>query len=103
MASSQEHIVTSGIGWRDTFRPARFFMIDARVLFIILPTILHFRWYTIMATVLVAGVLYFFEKRQEMQVPGALRMLRWWFIGHDRPARPRLKRRWMIDYAHIDR
>lgn len=93
---------TSGLNWRDTYRPARFFILDARLLFVLIPTLLHLRWYTIALTLVLAGLLYFFEKRQEMQIAGAIRMVRWWMTGESRPAAPRFKRRRMIDYGRIN-
>jgi len=88
-----------GTGWRDSYRPARLFVIDARIVLLILPTVVHLRWYTILPTLAVAAVLYYFEKRREMLVPGAVRMVRWWMAGDDRPPGPPHKRRGTLDLS----
>ena len=67
--------------WRDTYRPARFFVIDGRILFLIIPMLIHVRWYTVGPTVVVAAVLFYFEKRRDMDVPSAVRMARSWLAG----------------------
>ena len=84
--------------WRDTYRPARFFLVDARILFLVLPMLLHLRWYTVAPTIGAVAFLYYFEKRRDMDVPSSLRMLRSWLCGPLRPARARAKIRRPVDY-----
>ena len=91
----------SELNWRDSYRPARLSIIDARIVLLILPTMVHLRWYTVTVTVIVAAALYYFERRREMLVPGALRMMRFWIAGDIRPARPRTKRRPMLDFGRV--
>lgn len=84
--------------WRDTYRPARFVKIDARISFLILPTMLYFRWYTVVPTLLAAVILYWLEKRLNMDVPSALRAIRSYIAGPYRIARPGWKALKFVDF-----
>lgn len=92
---------SSNLNWRDTYRPARLFKIDARIILMIIPTLVHLRWYTLLPTVVAAIILFYFEKKREMLVPGAIRMVRHWIAGDVRPAKPRLKYRTRIDHGRV--
>jgi hypothetical protein len=85
--------------WRDTYRPARFFVIDGRILFLIIPMLIHVRWYTVGPTVVVAAVLFYFEKRRDMDVPSAVRMARSWLAGPIRRGQYPGKIRYPVDYG----
>ncbi len=84
--------------WRDTFKPARFTVLDARLLYILLPTILWVRIYTVVPLVIVAGLLFYVEKRLEMSVPSAIRAVRSTLAGPTRNARAFNKLRRVVDY-----
>jgi hypothetical protein len=84
--------------WRDTYKPARLFVLDARLLFVLLPTLLWVRIYTIVPLLLAAGLLFYVERRLEMSVPSALRAMRSMIAGHRRPALNASKLRYPIDY-----
>lgn len=83
--------------WRDTYKPARFFIMDARAGVIVVVTLLHVRIWTV---ALMAGTitLFWFLERRGFSLPGAFRAFRAWLIGDDRPARRIFKTRAPIDY-----
>lgn len=92
--------------WRDSYKPARFFVLDARILFLITATALWPAYYTFGSLVALAVVLFVVERRFEMSVPSAIRGVRSWvvtaFTGPLRPARPYPKQRRPIDYDRMD-
>jgi hypothetical protein len=77
-------------------------MLDGRILFIMLPTLLWPRIYTLVPLVIVAGTLFYVERRLEMDVASALRAARSSLAGSLRPARPSPKQRRRVDYDRID-
>lgn len=82
--------------WRDTMRPARFFQFDARLSFFIVLLLVHARMWTFMLFFAVLGVFWLLE-RKGLSFPAALRSLRVWLIGENRPAVIYTKKRKMID------
>jgi hypothetical protein len=88
--------------WRDTYKPARLFIIDARLLFILLPTLLWVRYYTVLPLLAVIILLFYVERRLEMSIPSALRLVRSTLAGPIRPARSASKLRQLIDYDRTD-
>lgn len=88
--------------WRDSFKPARVAVLDARLLFILLPTLLWIRWYTVIPLIVVALVLYYVERRLEMSVPSALRAVRSLIAGRIRPARSADKLRRAVDFDRVN-
>ena len=83
--------------WRETYKPARFFMLDARAGVPLLATLLHFRPWTLGISLAVVVVFWLLERRG-LSVPSALRALRAWAIGDARPRLPAHKLRGRIDY-----
>lgn len=83
--------------WRDTYRPARFFFMDARAGIPTLLMLLHVRYWTIAISVVVIAVFYYFE-RLGVDAGGAVRAFRAWIIGDHRPARIFHKIRAPVDY-----
>jgi hypothetical protein len=73
-------------------------MLDARITFMILPTLLFIRWYTVLPTVVLSVILWWVEKRLEMDISSALRAVRCFFAGSRRPTRAAPKRRHPVDY-----
>lgn len=88
--------------WRDTYRPARFVVLDGRIALVLLPTLMHFRWYTVALTAAVAAFLYYFERRREMDVASSLRWIRSKLCGRIRYPRAMHKIRRPIDYDRRD-
>jgi len=83
--------------FRDTYRPARFFFLDARAGALIIGCLLHVRMWTVIATALALIVFYLME-RKGLSIPAAARAVRVYFTGDLRPGRQFTKRRAMIDY-----
>jgi intracellular multiplication protein IcmT len=92
----------SGINWRDTYRPARLFFLDARLGFALIVMLLHFVWWTVLSVIIVSGLLFYFEKRKDMSVPSALRWARSYITtavgGALRPSRSDVKMRRLVDF-----
>lgn len=84
--------------WRDTFKPARFFFLDARAGIPIVVTLLHVRVWTVVLTVVIVSIFVFLERRG-LSVPSAFRAFRAWIIGDARPALAAHKIRGMIDHS----
>ena len=89
--------------WRECSKPARFFMVDARIAPALLITLVWVRWYTVIPTILLVLLVWYAEKRLDMDVASALRAVRSWFAGPDRPARSVLKQRSVVDYDRSNR
>lgn len=72
--------------WRDTARPARFLMLDARVTPVIMLFLLHITWWTFFTMV---AVLLFFTgiERYGFSVVTFFRFLRSWIAGKRRISR----------------
>lgn len=61
--------------WRDSARPPRFFIVDARAAFPLLLFLLHIRWWTFILAV-VATIFFATLERYGFTVPVFLRWLR---------------------------
>lgn len=83
--------------WRYTFKPARFFMLDARVSVAILLFLLHIRVWTLLIVLAVIAVFYWVE-RFGYNFPSALRAARLYFSGRIRNTAPANKIRDSVDY-----
>jgi intracellular multiplication protein IcmT len=86
------------IHWRNTQKPVRFLMFDARAFIGVLFFLLHVRTWVF---VLVAFSLIFFWalERRGLYLGAAMRAIRSWLLGKKRPANSRRARRRMIDYC----
>ncbi len=82
--------------WRNTMKPARFFQFDARVSFFIILLLVHARLWTLglMCTVM---TIFWLLERKGLTFPSALRALRLWIIGNNRPAWLYFRRRKFLD------
>lgn len=85
--------------WRNTWRPARFFFLDAKAGVVLLLALLHIRPWTI---ALAAGIvsLFWWPERKGLGFPEALKAARAWLAGRDRPPVKRVKLRRRVDYEH---
>jgi intracellular multiplication protein IcmT len=82
------------IHWRNTQKPTRFFMLDARAFLAILLFLLHARLWTFIFAIFIMFVFLFLERRG-LTFPASLRALRAWIVGVRRPANHRRAiRRW---------
>ncbi len=70
--------------WRDTMRTVRFLGFDARVSILIPVWLVYLRWSTIIISFLVFYVFKFLENKG-LTFPAALRNLRSWIVGRERP------------------
>lgn len=84
--------------WRNTQKPARFFMFDARSFAAIFLFMIHARTWTFTIAVLTM-IFFWLMERRGLTFEAALRLVRVWFLGRRRPAiRRALYRRW-VDYG----
>lgn len=84
--------------WRNTMRTVRFFNLDARASLPFLVLLVYARWSTLFVCLVVTLVFRLLETKG-MTFPAALRSLRVWFIGNDRPAWISFRTRRMRDYG----
>lgn len=89
-----------GWHWRDNMRPARFFMFDARAALLIVLLLVHPRPWTFVLFVL-ALVLFNVLERFGLTFEAALRRLRSWLCGNDRPGVIWTARRRAIDMGSL--
>lgn len=84
--------------WRNSMRPVRFFNFDARAAIPFALLLVHARLHTLILTIIVTIFFYILERRG-LTFPSALRAMRVWFIGQDRPGWVSMRRRRMVDYG----
>lgn len=72
--------------WRDSALPIRFFMLEAYAAIPVLLVIIWFSWVTLLLAIITGGIFWFMERRG-LGTRNALRALRAWLHGPDRPAR----------------
>lgn len=84
--------------WRNSMRPVRFFMMDARAAIPFIFLLVYFRPITIFIAVVSTTVFYMME-RQGRTFPSALRAFRSWLNGQQRPAWTSMRRRRFIDHG----
>ncbi len=82
--------------WRNSMRPVRFFMLDARASICFLVLLVYLRVSTLVLTVIVTLFFRFLEKKG-LTFPAALRSIRMWFVGKDRPGVPGVLRKKFLD------
>src|SRR5690242_2153108 len=84
--------------WRNTMRPVRFFNLDARAALPFCLLLVYARPQTLVLTIVVTAVFWFLE-RKGLTFPAALRSLRVWLIGRDRPAWVAMRHRRLRDFG----
>ncbi len=84
--------------WRNTMRTVRFFNLDARASLPFLVLLVYLRPVTLFICFVVTMVFRFLEIKG-MTFPAALRSLRVWLIGDNRPAWMTFRHRRMRDYG----
>ncbi len=84
--------------WRNNMRPVRFFMLDARASLPFIVLLVYARLWTLVLTILITIVFWLLEKRG-LTTPAAMRSLRVWLIGYDRPGYPGALRKKLRDYG----
>ncbi len=86
------------IHWRNSQKPVRFFMLDARAFLAILLFLVHVRIWTLVLAILAMLVFWFLERRG-LTFGASLRAFRCWILSRDRPANHRHVIRRMTDYG----
>jgi len=84
--------------WRNTQKPARFGSLDARAFTAILLFLVHARLWTFVFAIAVMLMFWIFERRG-LTFEAALRAMRVWILGRNRPATLRGRRRHWIDFG----
>ena len=84
--------------WRNTMRPVRFFNLDARAALPFCVLLVYARPITLILTLVITAIFYFLERRG-LTFPAALRSMRVWLIGRNRPGWGVLRRRRFLDYG----
>ncbi|MEJ0061703.1 MAG: IcmT/TraK family protein [Alphaproteobacteria bacterium] len=87
--------------WRNSQKIARFFIFDARLFFVVLACLMYIQLWTLTLTVITILIFWAVEQRG-LSFESALRALRCWVLGQERPATIRLLRRRMTDYGAAD-
>lgn len=86
------------IHWRNTQKPARFFVLDARAFIAVLIFLLHARLWTFFLTIAIM-ILFWFLERRGLTFEASLRGFRSWILGRHRPANQRRAIRRWIDFG----
>ncbi len=84
--------------WRNSMKPTRFFFMDARAALFFLVLMMHFRLWTFLA-VLTITVIFWMAERFGLTYGAALRAVRLYIIGPNRPSLIWTSKRRMIDYG----
>jgi intracellular multiplication protein IcmT len=84
--------------WRNTMKPVRFFMLDARVAIFLMLFILHMRLWTI-GLFLVVSLFFGMLEKRGLVFSAAMRTFRTWLLGKRRPAWLWLRKRKFHDYG----
>lgn len=84
--------------WRNTMRTVRFFNLDARASIPFIVLLVYARPITIFLCIVITQIFRFLEIKG-LTFPAALRSLRVWLIGDDRPAWLSFRHRRMRDYG----
>jgi intracellular multiplication protein IcmT len=82
--------------WRNTMKPVRFFQFDARAGLFIVLVLVHARLWTLFLMIGV-NIVFWILERKGLSFASALRALRVWFIGKNRPGWIYSRRRKLLD------
>ena len=88
----------SDLHWRNTQKPARFFAFDARAFAAIFLFLVHATFWTLTLALAVMIVFWLFERRG-LTFEAALRGMRAWFLGRNRPGILKRKNRQWVDFG----
>ncbi len=84
--------------WRNTQKPARFFVLDARAFTALFLFLVHARLWTLVFAIVVMILFWLLEQRG-LTFEASLRALRSWILGVRRPANSRRAIRHWVDYG----
>lgn len=85
------------IHWRNTQKPARFFVLDARAFIAFMVFMVHARTWTLVIAIVVM-IFFWILERYGLTFDASLRAIRCWFFGKKRPANARYARRRWTEY-----
>lgn len=86
------------VQWRNTQKPARFFVLDARCFIALILFLVHARLWTLIVAAVVMVLFWMLEQRG-LTFEASLRAMRSWLLGTKRPANSRRAIRHWIDYG----
>ncbi len=84
--------------WRNSMRVVRFFNFDARAAMPLPLLLVHARIYTLVFAIVTLFIFRFLENKG-LTFPAAMRSLRLWAVGRERPGLISTKRKKFIDYG----
>ena len=84
--------------WRNTMKPVRFFIFDAKVAAFFLIFIIHMRVWTLCLLFIILIFFWLLEKRG-LTFGAAMRTFRTWILGRNRPAWLWIRKRKFHDYG----
>lgn len=82
--------------WRNNMRTVRFFAVDARASLAFMTLLVYARTSTLMLA-LISTVIFYILEKQGLTFPAALRTLRGWFTGPERPGWASAQHKRLID------
>jgi hypothetical protein len=82
--------------WRNNMRTVRFFAVDARASLAFMALLVYARMSTFIIAIISTMIFYMLEKKG-LTFPAALRTLRGWFTGHERPGHASAQHKQLID------
>ncbi len=84
--------------WRNTQKPARFFLVDARAAFAVFLFLIHARLWTFTLAIIVMLIFWAMEQRG-LTFEASLRSIRCWILGSRRPATLSTRQRYWTDFG----
>ena len=90
-------IIGSSAYWRESQRPARFLVFDARVVVFMMLAAFHVRFWTV-GLLIAAALLSWVLEGRGVSPDNAVRLVRSWIVGRRRPARGLAEERAYRDY-----
>lgn len=82
--------------WRNTMKPVRFFQFDARAGLFIVLVLVHARLWTLCLMIGV-NIIFWILERKGLSFASAIRAVRVWFVGKNRPGWIYTRRRKLLD------
>lgn len=87
-----------GVFWRETMRNGKFLIFEGRVVFVLLPTFIHLRFWTLITAIFTMFMFWWFE-RKGITANAILRYLKCRMIGKKRSARGPYEERTAVDFS----
>ena len=97
-AAEDTQIEKANWHWRNSMRPVRFFNLDARAALPFIVLLFYLRPISIILTIIITMIFKYLEKKG-LTFPAAMRSLRVWVVGNNRPGWLAYRHRRNIDYG----